>query len=94
MHCLYWTLLITDGNAQSQMICYKWIVLANFQPQKEDAEEGAVRPPPVGVILAARRRARLTNTCILISALMVLAVGVVGGIYLYKHFVRGVSGIN
>jgi hypothetical protein len=43
------------------------------------------------VYISRRRRSRMTNTCILLGVLLVLGIGIAGGIYLYKHFVRGVS---
>ncbi|XP_064638678.1 integral membrane protein 2B-like [Lineus longissimus] len=41
------------------------------------------------VYIARRRRSRMTNTCILLGVLLILGIGIAGGIYLYKHFVRG-----
>lgn len=51
-----------------------------------DKKKAVPTPPPVGVVLAARRRARLTHHCLILSVLLLLAIGVIGGIYMYRHF--------
>ena len=59
---------------------------------------GAKKPkvlPPTPALLTIhmrRRRGNFANICVLMTALIVLATGVIGGIYLYKHMAERVSG--
>lgn len=63
----------------------------NFQDDKKKDAEPLALPPPHLVAIAARRRpSKCTHLCVLFTALFVLAVGVIGGIYLYKHLAHKV----
>jgi integral membrane protein 2B len=53
------------------------------EPQKKEKEE----PLPAAMVTVATRKRRngVANVCVLLTALVVLAIGVVGGICLYKY---------
>lgn len=53
--------------------------------KKKDEEEVALHPPTVVTVTTRSRRYGGANLCVLGTALLVLATGIFGGIYLYKH---------
>lgn len=67
-------------------------------PQKENEKNSkaaaALLPPPQTpalIITTRRRRNNCANICVFLTALLVLIIGVIGGIYLYKHLTHRVS---
>ncbi|GFS58623.1 integral membrane protein 2B [Trichonephila inaurata madagascariensis] len=50
----------------------------------KDAEEG--RPVVVTMHAHVRRVSSLTTLCVFATALLVLTTGIIGGMYLYRHF--------
>lgn len=74
-------------------------LVTNWQNEKK---EKAMMPPAMSptliTITARRRRSNFANVCVLLTALLVLAIGVIGGIYLYKHLAhrtfRGWCGVR
>lgn len=51
-------------------------------------EETQGGPPIMVTLMARRRRGACANYCLLLSALIVLAMGIMGGLYLYKSLSR------
>lgn len=48
--------------------------------------EGDVEGSPIIVTMRARRVSTTTTLCVFITAFLVLATGIVGGVYLYRQF--------
>jgi len=53
--------------------------------KKGDDEEVALHPPTVVTMTTRSRRHGYANICVIVTALVVLAIGIVGGICLYKR---------
>eukprot|EP00918_Siedleckia_nematoides_P086288 GHVU01189924.1.p1 GENE.GHVU01189924.1~~GHVU01189924.1.p1 ORF type:complete len:275 (+),score=35.61 GHVU01189924.1:57-881(+) len=72
--------------------------LVRLDDKKKDAEPLSLPPPHLVAIAARRRPSKCTHLCVLFTALFVLSVGVIGGIYLYKHLAhktfRGICGVQ
>ncbi|XP_055928416.1 integral membrane protein 2B-like isoform X2 [Argiope bruennichi] len=60
------------------------LVPAEKTPNLKDAEEG--RPVVVTMHAHVRRVSSLTTLCVFATALLVLTTGIIGGMYLYRHF--------
>ncbi|KAG8199203.1 hypothetical protein JTE90_016026 [Oedothorax gibbosus] len=60
------------------------LVPAEKVPTVKDAEEG--RPVVVTMHAHVRRVSSLTTVCVFATALLVLTTGIIGGMYLYRHF--------
>ncbi|GIX67795.1 integral membrane protein 2 [Caerostris darwini] len=60
------------------------LVPAEKTPSIKDAEEG--RPVVVTMHAHVRRVSSLTTLCVFATALLVLTSGIIGGMYLYRHF--------
>ncbi|CAL1261812.1 unnamed protein product [Larinioides sclopetarius] len=60
------------------------LVPAEKAPNLKDAEEG--RPVVVTMHAHVRRVSSLTTLCVFATALLVLTTGIIGGMYLYRHF--------
>lgn len=54
--------------------------------QHESGNEGDVEGSPVIVTMRARRVSTTTTLCVFFTAFLVLATGIVGGVYLYRQF--------
>lgn len=54
--------------------------------QHESGGEGDVEGSPIIVTMRARRVSTTTTLCVFITAFLVLATGIVGGVYLYRQF--------
>lgn len=54
--------------------------------QHESGGEGDLEGSPVIVTMRARRVNTTTTLCVFITAFLVLATGIVGGVYLYRQF--------
>lgn len=54
--------------------------------QHEAGAERDVEGSPIIVTMRARRVSTTTTLCVFITALLVLATGIVGGVYLYRQF--------
>lgn len=54
--------------------------------QHESSNEGDVEGSPVIVTMRARRVSTTTTLCVFFTAFLVLAAGIVGGVFLYKQF--------
>lgn len=60
-----------------------------FQSPKVDLEAAAQAQPQYFILRArARRISTATTVCLLLTALLVLSVGIIGGAYLYPQFAR------
>ena len=60
--------------------------------KKDESEVGdLVLDPPLIAVAARRRRGTCANLCVLLTALFVLAAGIIGSIYLYKYLAHRVS---
>lgn len=62
--------------------------LVNAENEKNCKAAAALLPPPQTpalIITTRRRRSNCANICVFLTALLVLIVGIIGGIYLYKH---------
>ncbi|KAH8010216.1 hypothetical protein HPB51_026268 [Rhipicephalus microplus] len=54
--------------------------------QHESGNEGDVEGSPVIVTMRARRVSTTTTLCVFFTAFLVLATGIVGGVFLYRQF--------
>uniref|UniRef100_A0A023G7H1 Integral membrane protein 2 n=1 Tax=Amblyomma triste TaxID=251400 RepID=A0A023G7H1_AMBTT len=54
--------------------------------QHESGNEGDIEGSPVIVTMRARRVSTTTTLCVFFTAFLVLATGIVGGVYLYRQF--------
>lgn len=54
--------------------------------QHESGNECDVEGSPVIVTMRARRVSTTTTLCVFFTAFLVLATGIVGGVYVYRHF--------
>jgi integral membrane protein 2B len=60
-----------------------------FQPPKVDLEAAAQAEPQYLILKArARRVSTATTVCLFLTALLVMSIGIIGGVYLYRQFAR------
>lgn len=66
------------------LIC---VIAVYFQTPNQDVESG---DEPRYVILGARaqRVSTATTVCLFLTALLVMSIGIIGGVYLYRQFAR------
>ncbi|CAH1780580.1 unnamed protein product [Owenia fusiformis] len=73
------------------------VVIGGSLPEKKDEPAPLALIPPRQPLVV--RRSRFMNLCVLIAALIVLTIGTIGGIYLYRHLAHsrnriGRCGVN
>jgi len=62
------------------------LVVTDALPEKKENEVNDLQlPPPMIAVATRRRRGTCANLCVLLTALFVLAAGIIGSIYLYKY---------
>lgn len=82
---------------RSSFIFFKFIQTCIIVIQQEDSKndlEGQYGnvPRPAHYVLRCRQRAKrlnsLTTLCLFLTALLVMSIGVIGGVYIYKQYAR------
>jgi len=71
-----------DGKEQ---LVYPEVVTETALLDKKACDADLVLRPPMIAVAARRRRSTCANLCVLLTALFILAAGIIGSIYLYKY---------
>ena len=58
------------------------IVVTDGLPEKKENEVNDLQLPPMIAVASRRRRGTCANLCVLLTALFVLASGIIGSVYL------------